>query len=823
MEPPGGSTEHVVPHRSNMPHANTESTLRWSKRRSVQRHLRLITRLARMSPKELGQRVASNLSKRLGIPANLPAPQTSSTDFARSMQSHGSLLKDFLIEQFDRSFFFGPSSRFEIAAAIRSAIRNADIKICKLADSIDSAGLPYLGQKVKIVAGEIDWQADPKSGKRCWTTGVLDEADAISCKTADVKFVWEFNRHQFLPILGRAYWLSGEERYAHQAVALIDDWIKNNPVGLGVNWCSHLEVAMRSISWLWTMPLILALPNLDEAFLNRWLSSIEAHYHHLRRNLSIYTDPTNHLIGEATALWMLCLCFPSLPEAERDAQRALLILTREVKRQITPDGVNCEQATNYHRFVLDFYLQILILAKRNEITLTSMVSRQVEAMIEFVDALAGESGIAPMIGDSDDARGMPFLELVGWNFRDTLSTGSILFERGKWKAWAGSLAEASIWLLGANAPAKFESLQQVYKEKRNAIFPHGGYYFLRGQSNENRSELIFDAGSLGLWPNAAHGHADALSILIRLNGKLILTDPGTGAYFGGEHERNYFRSTAAHNTITVDDLDQADLYDTFKWVNPMNVKLNEYCAEKDFTYVSAVHDGFRRLRAGVTHTREVLAIGTAGWVVHDQIDGKGNHLVKQHFNFTSGIELTQLGEHSVLAWDPISEHGLRFDFPSAANVKHRHIVTSEMGLWSGEYGRVETVPHLTAEIHIANSSALMTFITPIFGGAARKNAAIENSLNVQTIAHQGSHVYKRCLGNGNALRAETILINPSRQMISLSSELNCNSRFAYIQKDSNAVIANAFIVGKGSRLVSKNLSLQCDPNERTARYSKDIQ
>ncbi len=814
--------EHVVSHRLKMSHVNPESALRWSKRRSVQRHLRLISRLACMGPKEFGQRVASSLSKRLGITAALSTPQTSASDFAQSMQSQGGGNQDFLIDQFDRSFFFGPSNRLEIADKVRGAIRDADLKICKLADSIQSPGLPYLGQKVKIVAGEIDWQADPKSGKRCWTTGVLDEADAISCKTADVKFVWEFNRHQFLPILGRAYWLSGEERYARQAVALIDDWISNNPVGQGVNWCSHLEVAMRSISWLWTMPLLLVLPKLDEAFLNRWLSSLEAHYHHLRRNLSIYTDPTNHLIGEATALWMLCVCFPSLPDSEKEARRALLILTREAEHQFIPDGVNCEQATSYHRFVLDFYLQILVLAKRNEITLSSTVSRQVEAMIEFVDALAGESGIAPMIGDSDDARGMPFLELVGWNFRDTLSTGAILFERGEWKASAGSLAEPSIWLLGANAPAKFESLQQVCKERRDAIFPHGGYYFFRGQSNEDRSELIFDTGSLGLWPNAAHGHADALSILIRLNGKLILTDPGTGAYFGDEHERNYFRSTAAHNTITVDDLDQADLYDTFKWVNPMNVKLNGYYTEKGFTYVSAAHDGYRRLRAGVTHTREVLAIETAGWVVHDQIDGKGTHLVKQHFNFAPGIELTQLSEHSVLAWDPISGHGLRFDFPSAPNAKQRQIVTGEMGLWSGEYGKVETVPHLNAEIHIANSSALMTFIMPIFGGAARKNAAIENSLNVQTIAHQGSHVYNRCLGNGNALRAETILINPSRQMISLSSELNCNSRFAYIQKDSNSVIANAFIVGKGSCLVSKNLNLQCDPNERTARYSKDI-
>ena len=81
-------------------------------------------------------------------------------------------------------------------------------------------------------------------------------------------------------------------------------------------------------------------------------------------------------------------------------------------------GVNREQATSYHRLVLDFYIQFLILANRIGEEIPEHSVRRIEAMIDYVASLAGSSGNAPMIGDSDDARGIPLMELIGWDFRD---------------------------------------------------------------------------------------------------------------------------------------------------------------------------------------------------------------------------------------------------------------------------------------------------------------------------------------------------------------------------------------------------------------------
>ena len=67
----------------------------------------------------------------------------------------------------------------------------------------------------------------------------------------DVKYIWEVNRHQYLIVLGKAYWLTGDERYAEKVVSAIGSWIEENPCNIGVNWTSSLELAVRTISWMW--------------------------------------------------------------------------------------------------------------------------------------------------------------------------------------------------------------------------------------------------------------------------------------------------------------------------------------------------------------------------------------------------------------------------------------------------------------------------------------------------------------------------------------------------------------------------------------------
>src|SRR5262249_62005662 len=77
--------------------------------------------------------------------------------------------------------------------------------------------------------------------------------------------------------------------------------------------------------------------------------------------------------------------------------------------------------------------------------------------------------------------------------------------------------------------------------------------------------VVIDHGPLGMAPGYGHGHADALSLSACVRGEGLLIDPGTYGYNLGEKWRRYFRSTRAHNTVTVDGLDQALQVGTFLW------------------------------------------------------------------------------------------------------------------------------------------------------------------------------------------------------------------------------------------------------------------
>ena len=61
------------------------------------------------------------------------------------------------------------------------------------------------------------------------------------------------NRHQTWLALGRAFWLTGDERYRDAFVGYLNAWMAGNPPLTGVNWASMLELSLRAISWLWAL------------------------------------------------------------------------------------------------------------------------------------------------------------------------------------------------------------------------------------------------------------------------------------------------------------------------------------------------------------------------------------------------------------------------------------------------------------------------------------------------------------------------------------------------------------------------------------------
>ena len=128
--------------------------------------------------------------------------------------------------------------------------------------------------------------------------------------TGDKKIVWELNRHQYFITLGQAYWLTGDQRYAQTFVSHLDSWMDQNPPKLGINWASSLEVAFRSISWLWALYFFKDSPALTAPTFLRTLKFLYLQARHLETYLSTYFSPNTHLTGEALGLFYLGTLLP---------------------------------------------------------------------------------------------------------------------------------------------------------------------------------------------------------------------------------------------------------------------------------------------------------------------------------------------------------------------------------------------------------------------------------------------------------------------------------------------------------------------------------
>src|SRR5262249_48458397 len=110
-----------------------------------------------------------------------------------------------------------------------------------------------LGDRGLTFCDPPDWGLDPIAGRRAAPLpgSRLDPLD--SARVGDSKVTWELNRHQWLVRLGAAYRLTGDERYARTFAEDVRAWIRANPPGIGINWASSLEVALRLMSWCWAL------------------------------------------------------------------------------------------------------------------------------------------------------------------------------------------------------------------------------------------------------------------------------------------------------------------------------------------------------------------------------------------------------------------------------------------------------------------------------------------------------------------------------------------------------------------------------------------
>jgi len=186
--------------------------------------------------------------------------------------------------------------------------------------------------------------------------------------------------------------------------------------------------------------------------------------------------------------------------------------------------------------------------------------------------------------------------------------------------------------------------------RQRELFLDGGLACLR--TDDGMIRLLMDFGALGYTSTAAHGHADAMSIWLAIGDDYFLVDAGTYAYHSHPEWRNYFRSTAAHNTARVDGCDQSQIAGRFLWSNKAKAHLVQFHEFPRSVVIEAEHDGYTRLNDPAVHCRTVDFNRTTGnFSLADSFRCAGRHKIELFFHLHEDATITHLaGGKAEIHW-----------------------------------------------------------------------------------------------------------------------------------------------------------------------------
>jgi Heparinase II/III-like protein/Heparinase II/III N-terminus len=627
-----------------------------------------LRRLRRMSTAEITQRVLDESRRRL---------------WARRQVRLGSELRPPVGVRPGRAF--GPA----LPATARDQVdEQAARAVVAAADRVLTGTWSVFGV-ARSDSAHPDWFLDPVSGRRAPDQRFafsIDHRDET--ETGNVKQVWEMSRHHHLTVLATAWWVTGEDRYAEAVADQLRSWWRANPYLSGVHWTSGIEAGIRLLSWVWIRRLLDDWPKADDLFENDpdAVRQIAWHQEYLAAFPSHGSSANNHVIAEAAGLLAAACAFPWFAQSERWREDAAELLERELAANTFPSGLNRELATDYHRFVLELALVAAVEADVHGFPLSDGTWQRIAQMLDAGVAILDVGGRAPRQGDGDEGRALLLddPDLDPWAV--TLGGGgAVVGAAGWWPMVAGSVEAVALGAL--SRPRVLDR-----PAERPADFPDGGLVLLRSRPADGPEIWCrCDGGPHGFLSIAAHAHADALSVEVRHDGVDILADPGTYCYHGEPTWRQWFRSTAAHNTLEVAGTDQSESGGPFLWVSQARAETLG-CQVQDGSRQSwtAQHDGFLRLAVPTVHRRAVsLDADSRVLTVVDSVDTAEDIPIRLFWHLGPDVSAELDGALARLSWCVEGEaRQARLALPGELRwTAHRGEQDPVLGWYSPRFGR----------------------------------------------------------------------------------------------------------------------------------------
>jgi uncharacterized heparinase superfamily protein len=409
--------------------------------------------------------------------------------------------------------------------------------------------------------------------------------------------LWQYNLHYFDWI-----WNIDED----QAYTVVDDWISRYPLKRHQTGWEPYPTSLRLMNWAaFFFCVHRERTEADIEFINRIWNSLYKQAEWLRRNLE-YHLLANHLLENAAALTFTGACFAG-SEANLWKETGLTVLKTELDEQILPDGVHFERSPMYHTRVL--YV-LLLLASTEDPDVLSLVREPILRLARSLPRLCHPDGGIALLNDS---------------------AFGIYNEPKELLDYAAELFPDA-------------DIRQNIKPGPFAV-PDAGYY---GWVGKEGHYIICDAGTPGPVYQPGHAHAGIFSFELSLFGHRLIVDSGVCTYEKGE-DRDYCRSTRAHNTVEIAGRDQVEMWSSFRIGRRAKVNVLDWRPSPRGFTLEAVHDGYTRLKPGLLHKRRFNWDAEGSLLVNDFLEGPNTGEALSRLHLHPDCHVDQMDVNSVSA------------------------------------------------------------------------------------------------------------------------------------------------------------------------------
>lgn len=509
----------------------------------------------------------------------------------------------------------------------------------------------------------IDWYLDPVRNLRFPRGIPVKEWKLYEMRpaNADIKYPWELARCQHWPALGQAWLLSRDERFVHEIRHQLSDFREANPVGFGVNWTCTMDAAIRALNWVLAFDMITEA-ELDEEFRREMLEALFEHGQFIYANLENHYEVTsNHFLSNVVGLYYLAFHFRALDEGREWLGFCRDALEKEIMLQVLEDGADYESSVPYHRLVTELFLGAARLSRHFGEPLSEAFDRRLETMLDFLAGVLRPDGLMPQVGDADDGR-LHILSGYGrWAPQDPrhlFGPGGHYFDRPEWRLLGGATGtwEALWWGYEADEDQLRECAASPGLPRDNfRLYPHAGLAVAR----ENGNYLLVTNGIVGTKGFGNHKHNDQLSFEYFHQGVPLFVDPGSFVYTSDFAARNRYRSTKAHNTLCVNNIEQNEMNEEwiFRLFESAHAEHVRFRVTNDYVEYEGHHRGYNRLSQKLDHFRTLRLFRETGELeIVDRLEGDGDYDLLWQFQGSSNLQPTSTDvEKSVLVFSALGK------------------------------------------------------------------------------------------------------------------------------------------------------------------------